>query len=374
MFNFNKKFWLTAFTLTGTMIGAGILGLPYVFAQSGYLIGFFWLLFLGVIIIYVKLCLGEVTLRTKGVHQLPGYAKIYLGKTGRTIMFLSTIIGIYSALVAYLIGEGESLSKFFIENLNYAIYFAFLFWLIMTLILREGLRGLKKVESYGVLAIIIIVLGIFIWFFPSINSSNFSEINKSSFFMPLGVTLFALLGFSCIPELRREIKGSERLLRKAIITGALISVFLYFIFTLTFVGVFGKNVGEIATLSSGRIIALLGVFTMLTSYFVLSFALKDIFIFDIKISKKKSFILVSIIPLLIYVIVTLFHVASFVSVLGIGGVISGGLTGIMILITSMNAKTKGKLKPNYEMPLNWFIVGILSLLFMLAVFIELVIF
>ena len=31
----NKKFWATAFTLTGTVVGAGILGLPYVFSQSG---------------------------------------------------------------------------------------------------------------------------------------------------------------------------------------------------------------------------------------------------------------------------------------------------------------------------------------------------
>ena len=31
----------------------------------------------------LNLYVGEITLRTKGNHQLPGYAKRYLGKTGR---------------------------------------------------------------------------------------------------------------------------------------------------------------------------------------------------------------------------------------------------------------------------------------------------
>jgi len=51
----DRKFLATTFTLTGTIIGAGILGLPYVFAKSGMLIGTFWLIILGFILIYVNL-------------------------------------------------------------------------------------------------------------------------------------------------------------------------------------------------------------------------------------------------------------------------------------------------------------------------------
>ncbi|MCH7515924.1 MAG: amino acid permease, partial [Bacteroidetes bacterium] len=45
----DKKYWSVVFTLTGTIIGAGILGLPYVFQKSGFLIGTFWLFILGII-------------------------------------------------------------------------------------------------------------------------------------------------------------------------------------------------------------------------------------------------------------------------------------------------------------------------------------
>ena len=113
-----RKLFSTAFTLTGTIIGAGILGLPYVFVKSGFFIGLFWILFLGLLLLFVSLSMGEITLRTKSIHQLPGYARKYLGNFGGKIMFVAIIFGIYSALLAYLIGEGQSLSKLFTGSLE----------------------------------------------------------------------------------------------------------------------------------------------------------------------------------------------------------------------------------------------------------------
>jgi amino acid permease len=365
-----RKFFATAFTLSGTIIGAGILGLPYVFSKSGFFIGVFWLIFLGFLMLFVNLCLGEVSLRTKKIHQLPGYAEKYLGNSGKIIMFFAVIFGIYSALLAYLIGEGQSLSKLFFGTLDYSIYFAFAFWILMTLFLREGLKALKKIELYGVIVIIGIVLTIFLWFVPEVNLSNLNYYDFSNFFFPFGVVLFALLGFTSIPELRREIKGEEKLFKKVIIFGTLIPVFLYFIFTLIFVGILGKNIEQVATISFGSFITVLGIFTMLTSYFVLSFSLKDIFIYDLK-KKKLSFIFVSLVPLVLYLAVTFFDFADFVRILGIGGVISGGLTGVLILLMNINAKKTGNRKSEFSIPINWFVMGILSLIFVLGIVVEL---
>ena len=111
---YDKKFWAATFTLSGAVIGAGILGLPYVFAKSGFFIGLMWIIFLGIILIFVKLALGEVTLRTKGRHQLAGYAEKYLGKWAKGFMVFAVLFGIYSALLAYLIGEGDSFSHLFL--------------------------------------------------------------------------------------------------------------------------------------------------------------------------------------------------------------------------------------------------------------------
>jgi len=367
----NKKFWSTAFTLSGSIIGAGILGLPYVFAKSGFIIGLSWLIFLGLILILVNLYIGEVTLRTKGTHQLQGYAQKYLGKTGSKIMFFAVLFGIYSALLAYLIGEGQSLSQIITGTTNYALIFGIAFWLILTVLLREGLRGLRKIETWGVLAIIAIVVGIFIWFVPSIQMPQLTEINPSQVFVPIGVVMFALLGFTAIPELRREIEGEEKQLKKAIIIGATIPIILYIIFSLTVVGVLGKNVEEVATLSLGPAALILGIFTMFSSFFVHSFILRDFFRYDLRMSKKTIFFWVSLFPLLLYLIVIFFSIAGFVKVLAIGGVISGGATGILILLINYKAKKQGNRKSEFSIPINKFIIAILALIFLLGIITQL---
>jgi tyrosine-specific transport protein len=364
----SKKFLATMFTLSGTIIGAGILGLPYVFAKSGFLTGLFWIVVLGAVMMFTNLALGEVTLRTRGVHQLAGYAEKYLGKWAKRIMFFAMLFGIYSALLAYLIGEGESLSRLLPGNIN-PLILGFAFWVVMTLLLHEGMKGLKKVETYGVIAIIGIVVGIFFWFLPRIAVPNLMASDLTNFALPVGVVMFALLGFTSIPELRREIRGEEKKLKLAIILGTLIPIILYILFSAVFVGVLGKGVSEVATLSFGPFITILGIFTMLTSYFVLAFSVKDLFKYDLKSSPMVSFVFSAIVPLLLYLLVSSFKMAGFAMILGIGGVISGGITGILIVL--MNKKSKSsKKKPEFVVPMNWIIVALITIIFITGIFVE----
>ena len=372
-----KKLLVASFTLAGTIIGAGILGLPYVFSQAGFLSGLFWLFFLTAIILYVSLSIGEISLRTREKKMLSGYAEKYLGKTAKKITAFAVIFGIYSALLAYLIAEGQSLSNLFFGNSSYSFYFGFAFWIILTSLVYGGLNKLKHVASFGVSGIIALILFLFFFLSPKINWQNiqFSGVQGASFLFPFGVILFALLGFISIPELERELKDEKKLLKKSIIIGTLIPVVLYLFFIVTFVGVSGTNVNEIATLSLsgfiGKILILLGVFTMTTSYFVLSFVLKDTFLFDLKL-KKGLFALVSFVPLLVYALIHFFDLAGFVKVISLGGSISGGITAVMVLIINRIAKKKGNEKPAYSIFSNWIIIFLLSLIFILGVVFEII--
>jgi len=373
-----RKFFSTAFTLTGTIIGAGILGLPYVFAQAGFFIGLFWLVFLGLVMILINLYLGEITLRTKETHQLPGYSSKYLGKWGRKAMSIAIVFGIYSALLAYLIGEGQSLSKLFFGNFGYSLFFGIAFWVLMTSFLnRSGIKHLKNFEFWGVMSVIIIISIVSLVLLLDVQMQNITSLDSLGIFnvfLPFGVILFALLGFNSVPELRREIGNDRKMLKGAILLGVLVPIVLYILFSFVFVGVLGRNAAEVATLSFegsfGRFLFLLGILTMSTSFFVLSFALRDYFVFDLR-KRKISFFYVSVVPLVAYLLISFFDIAGFVTVLGIGGAISGGVAGILILVMNIVSKKKGDRKPEYSIPINWFIIALLGLMFLAGILFEL---
>src|SRR5574342_983519 len=96
-------------TLTGCIIGAGILGIPFVVVRAGFWTGMFVILILGLLTLLVHLLVGEVTLRSNKCMQLAGYAEKYLGWKGKYLMTASMVIGVYGALIAYTIGVGQSL-------------------------------------------------------------------------------------------------------------------------------------------------------------------------------------------------------------------------------------------------------------------------
>ena len=367
----NKKTIIGACALAGNIIGAGILGLPYAFAQAGFLIGLFWLIFLGTILLYLFLCLGEVALRTKEKLQLLGYAEKYVGKKSFLLMSFALLFGLYAALLAFLIGEGQSISYLLTSTTNYATYFTIGFWIIMSLLLREGLRSLKKISTLGVFAVIIIIIIIFAVYAPQLQYENIKNIQVKNFFLPFGIVLFALLGFNAIPELEMIMKGNEKKFKRAIIIGVLIPIVLYAIFSFSIVGALGKNSQQIASIGLAKIITILGIFTMATAYFVSSFCLKDLYRLDYKCSKRKTIALVVFLPIVLYMILSLIQKFSFTQVLGIGGVISGGITAIIILIMHANAKKYGNRKPEYEVLSHPIIILLLSIIFIAGIIVQL---
>ena len=367
----NSKFISALAVLVGTMIGAGFLGIPYVVSQSGFIPGLCFLIFIAAFILLVKLYLGEVSLRTKGNHQLTGYAEHYLGKKGKILMFFAMFFGIYGALLAYLIAEGQSLSYMILGNFDHSFIFSIGFWILMAFLSYIGLTALKKYEKIAMVIVWILMIFIFIFFFKDIKIENLNYTGEN-IFLPFGVILFSFLAFSTLPEIERILIGHERFMKRTIIIGTLIAFVVYTLFTLIVVGKLGVNVQEIATINLGRFFSLLGVITMFTAFFASSIAIRDMFRFDFKLGRFFGWVLAVFVPIILFLLFNFFKVVSFIDVLGVAGVVSGGLTGILILLMNRKAKLKGNRKPEYSIKINWWIIAILSLIFVTAVILELV--
>lgn len=371
--NFSKLYFAISI-LVGTAIGAGVLGIPYVSARSGFFVALAYIILLGLVILGVNLYLGEVILRTKEKHQIAGYAQKYLGKKGKILTQFAVIFGIYSALIAYMVGMGESLSFLIFNNLNYSIPFGILTGGIMSFFLFGGLKTLKNSEKIGVSIILFLMALIFLIFFKHIRIENLNYINLSNVFLPFGVILFSLLCFHAIPEIRFVLRKKEKFLKPAIILGAVISIIFYSAFAFIITGYQGLNTPEVATLALGKIFIVLGIFTMFTSYVSLGNALQDYFQYDEKIKRKKSWFLSSILPIILFVMIQLgaSKFFSFTRILSIGGVISGGIIAIISILMVRKAKKYGNRKPEYSLPANWFIFGTLILIFLLGIIFEII--
>jgi tyrosine-specific transport protein len=364
---FKKEGFKAVATLVGAVIGAGVLGIPYVVAQAGFLTGLLTIILLGTVVLLINLSVGEVVLRTKGNHQLTGYAERYLGKKGKFLFTVTMAVGIYGALLAYIIGVGEALNAIF--NLN-PFWLSLGFFVFASSLIYFGLKSVAKSELILTSAVITLILIIsFVAFFSGkMNIGNLSEFNLMNLFIPYGVILFAFIGAAAVPEVGEILKKDKKLMKKSLIIGSLIPLSMYVIFALGVVGVFGRKVTEIATvglgLEFGTLIVifanLFAIFAMTTSFLALGLALRDMYDYDYGISKCTSWILACFVPLILF----LFGFKNFINVIGTTGVLAGGVEGVLIVFLLWNAKKKGQRKPEYSLNLGK-VLGI----FMIAVFV-----
>jgi len=369
----NLKLFTAISTLTGTVIGAGFLGIPYVVSKSGFLIGLVHMLILCTVMMIINLMMGEIVLSSKTLHHIAGYSSKYLGRKTKIFVFLSSVIGFYAALVAYLIGEGLSLSFLIAGNAQYAIWLGLIFWVFMAFLTFGGIKEFRKIEpiAVGLVFLVTIILGIIN--FNRIDVSNLLTTNFSYMFLPFGIVLFAFMGMSSIPEMRRVLGKNQSLMKKAIIIGSFIPLFVYVLFTIIVLGIYGQGVEQVATITLGKIVTLLGVFTMFSAFLALSLALQDTYRFDFGIHKVKAWLLSISIPLVLYLAIEMFGFAGFTKVLSFGGAISGGLLSIAVLLIHEHLRDyKGKLnrEPEFKIRMPLMIKIVFIIIFVLGIIYE----
>ncbi len=382
------RFWIATSTLVGTTIGAGILGIPYVVAKAGVLYGFFLIILFGLAFMFLNLALGEVVLRTKGIHQLTGYAEAYLGFLGKIVMALALMISIYGALSAYVIGEGIALYSLFSDSnmVSYfglsPVVFSVLFFVVAGTVVLLGLKATGRLELLlvGLLVMVVVFMGGVS--FSSLNFSAFLWFDFSSgwlvFFLPWGVIMFAFMGAPAIAVMREELGSRTQVLKRAIMIGTLIPLLVYLLFTIVVVGIVGvdtlSNLGpdsRMATVAlslySNPIFSVLAtvisILAMFTSFLNLSHALLAMYERDFGVERKVAVLCVWIIPL----VVLFAGLGSFVSIIGWAGALAGGVQGLLILCLFYFAKKKGKRIPEYSMQFRWSVVAILGLVFLVSV-------
>jgi len=341
---FRKNISLWEATALLVPIGAGVLGIPYAVAQVGLFIGILYIIILGGIMMALNLLVGEIMVRTKGKKQLVGLAKRYLGTTGQVFMSVIIYLGLFGTLVVYIIGIGESLATIFSGG---AFFWSTVFFLLGSIVIFIGLRTIKKIEFLLILGVLVIVGVIAIFSTPYVALPHITYTNWGALLFPYGVILFAFHGTTSIPEAHSLLIHKSHILKKAFIYAMLIAMCIYAVFAVIVVGVTGTQTTGIATIGLGLAIGpsmllfgnLFAVLAMGSSFLMVGVALRDSFVWDIKIPQTLASFLVCGIPFLIF----LLGLRQFITAVDIVGGLFGSMEFVLLLLIYYQAKRKGDL-------------------------------
>ncbi len=371
----SKHFFGSIATIVGFVIGAGILGIPYAISKSGFITGVLLIVVLGTAGLFLNLYTGEIALRTKGSHQLTGLAQRYFGEIGKNIMAFLMITSFYGALTAYIIKVGQFLEALLNPFIGgNAMTYSLVFFVLFAVMIYIGLSAVEKSELILVILFIAIIFIIFVFALPQIEIQRLSSFDITKFFIPFGVLIFAFEGIAAIAEVKEELKGNLRNLRKVIIIGSIIPIILYLVFGFVVIGA-TNNVTDAAIIGLKEVLGykvfilglVLGILTIATSFIALSIAVKEIFLFDYKMSNIHSSTLACFIPIITAIMVMNSGINdAFFKVLDISGTFGFGGITIFTIFLYFKSKKFGDRKPEYTIRNN-FIGYIIIALFSLGI-------
>lgn len=227
--------------ITGTSIGAGMLGLPIAAAQLGFWGAVVLLLVCWVMTLACAFLILEVNLWLPQQNNLISMARATLGPAGQVVAWITYLLLLYSLLCAYIAGGSDLLHNlsgmtgFSLPSWTAAILFTFLFGIIVYL-------GIKSVDRANrvLMAIKFSTLFILVFFlFPYISSArlNMSDFSNITSVSAITITAAAFGWATLIPSLRAYFSHDLKTMKTAIIIGSIIPLICYIAWDAAIMGV-----------------------------------------------------------------------------------------------------------------------------------------
>ncbi len=334
----NRRFVRAVGLMIGSIVGVGVFGLPFAFAQTGYGIGLLVLLVLGGMNAILLLMYADIVLHTPGNHRMAGYIAAYLGPTWGKVGIIGLAVSIWGGMAAYLIAGGRFLGILF--GADGGMGETALGILLLCVVAAVSYRGLKFASriEVGILGLLMFLLAfIVVSAIPDARVANLVPLHWDRWLLAYGVVFFAFNGgINAIPEMR-AVLGSDRRLPHAVMTGMLWVLGLYAIFTLAVVAATGTGTSPFAidalvpSLGDtfrvvGSALAVVSVFSI---FLLTSIALRHAFERDVGLRKNAAWLLVFLPPAIAY----LLGLRSFIGLLGFFGSVVSAAIGILIVAT-----------------------------------------
>lgn len=342
--------WLAFLLLVGTIVGAGMFGIPFVFHATGFLTGIALLGGLAAAATLVHLAYAEIVLASPELHRLPGYVRHYLGPWFGKLATASYLFGLSGSLLAYVVLGGSFLGellRWVVPSLP-ALAGPAVFYLFGIAVIARGIRFESVTNAILTIGLMLAIFGLALSVLPAVKIAHLAvPFRAAEIFTLYGVILFALAGAAIIPDMRRMLGAEGALrLRRLIIAGTLVPAAVYLLFAVAVVGVSGAATtpDAISGLAARfgqdyRLLgALIGVLATLTSFITLGLVLEGMFISDFSFGPQPAWLATAAIPAGLW----LLGFQDFIAIIGAVGAIGIGLDSILILASYGIIRPRGQ--------------------------------
>lgn len=297
--------WAGSLLVAGTAIGGGMLALPVLTSQGGFVPSLAIYLLCWLFMAGTGLLLLELTLAYGAGSNLITLAERTLGGYGKAATWVLYLYMFYCLTVAYMVGCGDILNHLILNGSSQSLGMI-LFTLIFAPMVWAGAKFIGPFNSYMMLVLIglyalFVVIGA-----PHIDFELLkrSDWKMSLIALPIAFTSFAFQGI--IPTLVSYLESDKKALRKAILIGSFLPLIIYVIWQALILGIIPVD-GEFGLKSAldngdnaikplkhfidNPFLVVIGsgfaFFALLTSFFGVTLGLKDFLADGLKIQKTK---------------------------------------------------------------------------------------
>ncbi len=330
--------------LAGTIVGAGIFSLPYVFNRLGIGLGVIYLVAFSLIYFFVHWRYAQVLHTNQAGHHFFYFAKKYFKPWIARFASLIVLGELLFVMTVYLI-----LAKSFanIAFDGFGIGAVLVFWVLGSVLVFARASWLGVAQIIGLGGILFITL--LIVFFGGIGSVSLplmKPIDLSVLLLPFGPLLFAFGARPAIPkvyELYRSIREKQRFsLKRVIFWGSILPIGLYLLFVVAVLrlvpNVSPDTVSSLSFLSPEVLLlmGIIGLLTLWTSYFIIGGNVFDILRTDVFRSRVLSGVVAVFVPLVLY----LAGIQNFLEAVSITGGVFLALEAVFVTIMWAKAEPR----------------------------------
>lgn len=231
--------------IAGTTIGAGMLALPLASAGLGFTTALIAMFGMWALMTYTALLMIEIHQHAETDATLNTLAQQLLGRKGQIIANFAMMFLLYSLCAAYIAGGGGQLSEKLSDWLSVSIppqLGALLFTLLIAGVVSIGTHTVDLVNRILFTAKIValaVMLGLLV---PHVEGQHLVEmpVQKGLILSALPV-VFTSFGFhGSIPSIVRYVGIDVKTLKKVMILGSALPLFIYLLWQLTSQGVMSQ--------------------------------------------------------------------------------------------------------------------------------------